>query len=241
MCLLYNIFNNMFYDDVYSWLEKDFKKGKLNNNAGIYVYLALFFFFWLLILGILLKRKPYSLVSNFSNLPDPILTPISGSTELKVLWHDIQIDFLESYDLNWKVIMVNDFDWVSDVSNKLSPKDFVLWWWTLWIQENIDKFIWRSDLWDMVVYPDLKPWNEEWFRDFIWKNSYSNNRFISSNKKTKLLLNKIDEWDYIRIKWYLANVHFKDGWWNWWPSCVTRVNQQCEVIYVTDVSWLKEM
>jgi len=231
----------MLYDDVYSGLEKDFKKWKLNNNVSFFVYLTLFLLLWVFILCIFLTRRPYSLVSDFDNLPWPVLTPMSGFTELKLLWHELQIDFLENYDLNWRVIVINDFDWFSDISNKLSPKDFVLWWWMLWIQDNIDKFDWHSDVADMVVYPDLKSWNEDRFYDFNWKESYSNIRFISSDKKTKLLLDKIDAWDYVRIKWYLARVHYKDNSWNWWPSCISRDGQMCEVIYVTDVSWLKEM
>lgn len=236
----------MKHDDIYNELKKDFENDKSKNKVSVSSYVFLLFILLIPLIVFLVKRKPYSFVSSFNNLPEPIEVPVSWSAMISVFWKKLTVDFFATYDINWKVIAVKDFDSMSDFSIKLSPRDFVLWWWFMWVQENIDKFIWNDWLENnMVVSAYIRSENKEWL-DSIWWDSmfqkkYSNNRLIPSDKKTRLLLNKINEWDDVRIKWYLASVYLDDDSWHWWPSCISKNDKWCEIIYVTDVTWLKEI
>lgn len=235
----------MRYDDVYDELKKDFDNDKSKNKVNLSTYIVLLLILLIPLFVFIFTRKPYSFVSSFDNLPEPTQEPISWSAMLTVLGKNLMVDFLAEYDINWKVIAVKEFNSMSDFSIKISPKDIVLWWWFMWVQENIDRFEWDDSLDDMIVSPSVKAENKTRLND-IWGNSrfqtkYSNNRLIPSDKKIRSLLNKIDEWDEIRIKGYLAYVHLDDDSWQRWPSCMTIHGDWCEIIYVTDVTWLREM
>lgn len=235
----------MNYDDVYDDLKKDFENDKSKNKVSLSTYIILFFILLIPLFVFIFTRKPYSFVSSFDNLPEPVQEPISWSVVMSALWKDITIDFVAKYDIDWKVIAIKSFNSVDWFSSRLSPNDFVLWWWILWIQENIDKFERIEDAINPVLFPDLKLWNDVWYNEIWWNfvidSSYSNNRFVPSDKKTKLSLSKIKEWDRVKIKWYLSHIYSDNGGWSRWPSCVKNANSSCDIIYVTDVTWLREM
>lgn len=232
-------------DAIYNEIKNQFKNDKKKNKVSISVYIVLFVILLIPLFVYLVRRKPYVFVSSFDNLPDPVQMPISWWTALSVLWKKFNVDFLASYDIDWKVILIKDFSSMSDFSDKISPKDFVLWWWFMWVQENIDKFIWNDGLDGALVFAYVKSENREWL-DELWsrvkpQENYSNNRLIPGNKKVRLMLNKICEWDEVRIKWYLAYVYLEDKSWYWWPSSMSRDDKWYEIIFVTDVTWLREI
>ena len=260
LLILINIFLSFFADflyffrilmamdeKIYEQLKADFKKDSKEKKTPLSVYIILLVILLIPLVVFLVNRKPYSFVTTFDNLPEPVEVPFSGSTDFTALWKNFQVEFLSTYDINWKVIAVKHFNWISNFSNKLSPKDFVLWWWIMWVQENIDKFVRSDDLVNLMMFADLKSWNEERFLNH-WgekalESKYSNNRLIPSDKKVRILLNRIEEWDEIRIKWYLSRISLDDGSWQWWPSCIEKSNNDnwCDIIFVTDVSRLKEI
>lgn len=232
-------------DAIYNEIKNQFKNDKKKNKVSISVYICLLVILLIPLIVYFLKRKPYAFVTSFDNLPDPVQTPISWWTVITALWKNFKVDFLASYDIDWKVIVIKDFSSISDFSDKLSPKDFVLWWWFMWVQDNIDRFIWNEGLDNALVFAYVKSENREWLDDF-WnrvkpQENYSNNRLIPSDKKTRFMLNKISEWDEVRIRWYLAYVYLEDWSRHWWPSSMSREDGWYEIIYVTDVTWLKEI
>ena len=200
-------------------------------------------------------KKPYEYVDNLNNLSEPIQIPASWWVIMKVDWTDVYIDFLAEYDISWKVISIRDYIW-ADVIRKLWPRDFTIGWWKFWRTEYINKFNW-NDMRDRFIYYRPKQWNEDRFKEEFWwerwqtlpttfLTSFSNNHPIPSNRKIKLLMKKIKEGDIIRLKWYLIYAHREtknNKQWHRWPSSLVRTdtgNWACEIIYVTDVSRLKE-
>ena len=113
-------------------------------------------------------------------------------------------------------------------------------------EQNMDKFIW-SEFIDRMVQPHIKreysSWlSQNWGRDGLVVKR-SNNHPIWSNQKIRLYLKKIKVGDVIRIKWYLVNVYPESGWRRRWPSSLNRDDSwdhACEIIYVTEISRLKE-
>lgn len=229
--------------EIYNELKTDFKNDKSKNKIGFITIIVLLVLIAIPVCFLLYKMNPHSLVSSFDNLPDPTQSSTTWSVEMTAFWRDLKIDFISDFDIYWNVISIKKFNSVSDLSDKISPFDFVLWWWFMWIQDNIDKFLWSEDLWSFIVFGDLIAWNDSWLNEVWWNLSviskYSNNRLIPWNKKSKIALAKIREWDLIRIKWFLSHVYLVNGGFDFWPSCDVK-NYWCNVIYVTDVSWLKE-
>ena len=249
--------------EIYEELKSDFNQKNKRQRASIKQhgkYKNIFYFillFCLLLPNIVLflMKKPYEYVEDLDNLPEPTQTSTSWWTVMKIGWVDVYIDFLAEYDISWRVISIRDYIW-ADVIRKLWPRDFTIGWWKLWRTEYINKFNW-NDMKDRFIYYRLKKWNENRFKEEFWSGrwqtlptsfliSFSNNHPIPSNRKIKLLMKKIKEGDTIRLKWYLIYAHRKTKnnlQRRWWPSSLVRTDNwdgACEIIYVTDISRLKE-
>ena len=221
-----------------------------------------FFLYWVILLIIFLPqiilfftKKTYEYVPDLNSLPEPIQTEASWGVIMKVDWIDVYIDYLAKYDISWRIISIRDYIW-ADVIRKLWPRDFTIGWWKLWRKDYIDKFNW-NDMKDRRIYYRLKKWNESRFKEEFWWDfkqplpssfltSFSNNHPIPSNKRIKLLMKKIKEWDAIRLKWYLIYAHWtakNNLQRHRWPSSLVRNDiwdGACEIMYVTDITRLKE-
>ena len=248
-------------DKIYQELKWDFNKEKQNkrNYTKKYdkykylLYWIILFIIFLPQITLFFTKKTYEYVPDINNLPEPTQTQTSWGVIMQVLWENVYIDFLAKYEVSWKVISARNYIG-ADVIRKLWPRDFVLWWWKMWRQEYIDKFSW-NDMRDRYIYYRIKPWNEERFKNEFWWDfwkrqqwslkeflvTFSNNHPIPANKKIRLLMNKIKEWDVIKMKWYLVYVH-PEKWNRYrWPSSLVRDDFWCEIMYVTDISRLKEI
>lgn len=73
---------------------------------------------------------------------------------------------------------------------------------------------------------------------------FSNNHLIPSNDNIEKLIKKIKENDYIKLKGYLVNAKTKKAsTMDSFDSSISRVDTgggACEVIYVTDITWLEK-
>ena len=200
-----------------------------------------------------MTKKTYEYTENINNLPEPLQIPASWWTTMKVHWVDVQIDFLAKYDIKWKVISIKDYAW-TDIEKWLWPRDFTLWRWKLSNQEIINKFHW-NDMRNRFIYAYVPYENMNWFdKEFSWDirhnnrwtlwTQFSNNHPIPANKRIKRLMKKIKEWDVVRLQWYLVYVHFETNRWLWQRHSSLVRNDTwgwaCEVIYVTDITRLKE-
>ena len=87
-------------------------------------------------------------------------------------------------------------------------------------------------------------------KDKSWYNEiggieglYSNNHLVPSNSKIRKQIKKIKPGDMIQIKGYLMNAYWqqKNGYYEWETSTnrYDHGSGACEIIYVTEVKWLK--
>lgn len=243
-------------DETYQEIKQQFRKdGKKQSNEILYIIL------WILALPIvflwLFIKKPHEYVPDINNLPDPIQISTSWWTTMNVNWATIYIDFLAEYDIQWRVLATRNYDdsglW--KIWDKISPRDFVLWWWSIMSKkESMKYFIADEYLLDRWVYfypknEYINRFNESFGVDYIstsYRNGgyklfnkyFSNNHPIWSNMKINLLFKKVRVWDVIRMKWYLVYAHWNQG--HWWPSSMVRDDYWCEIIYVTDITRLKQ-
>jgi len=220
---------------------------------------------WLLLIVVILLlpflsffsvKKPYEYVSNINNLPEPIQISTTGWIVKNVNWENIYIDFLAEYEIKWRVLAKKSYVEIladNKIVNKISPKDFAIWWWPFSKKENMD-LMRRIEDGNRTVRPVIKEYSEKyynWFnREFsgdykqgdFWTLgiNFSHNHLIQSNQRIRSLLKRVRVGDVIKIKWYLVFVHPEQGNWWRWPSSMVRDDHGCEIIYVTDISWLKE-
>jgi len=252
----------MWDNKVFEELSSEFYEHKKKEWGFVGRYGKFKLIFWGILCLILilpyivlfLTKKTYEYVDDIDNLQEPIQTAASWWTTMYIHWVDVKIDFLASYDIRWKVISIRDYAW-TDIEKWLGPRDFVLWWWKMSKQEIIDKFKW-NDLRNRFIYIYVPYWNEDRFdQEFdgdikhnnLWTaiTQFSNNHLIPANKKIRTLVKKIKEWDVVRLKWYLVYAYWETNKWKYWrwPSSLVRDDwdaHSCEIIYVTDVVWLKE-
>jgi len=237
----------MFSRSIYSEIREEMKKDnkRRNDNRLLLLILILtspFIVFYLV-------QKPYEYIPDLNNLPDPIQTTTKWWTTINVNWETVHIDYLAEYDIQWRVLAIREYWEIfanNKILNKIWPRDIVLWWGIMSDEQNMEKFIW-SEFIDRMVQPHIKreysTWlNENWGRDNL-KGKWSNNHPIRSNQKIRLYLKKIKIWDVIRIKWYLVKVYPENGSRKRWPSSLVRDDSwdgACEIIYVTEISRLKE-
>ena len=239
-----------YENTIYYELEKQFK----DKSKKRYDHLLLWVIIILLIpfLCFLFVKKPHTYVSDINNLPEPVQVPAGWRAVKHINWETVYIEFLAQYEVQWRVLAKKSYaELFADnvVVNKMWPRDFVLWRWVMGREENMDKFNWW-EYWNRVVYWVIKHEYYDWFTEtFSWnresdpilfRTSFSNNHPIWSTQKIRLLMQKIKVWDVIKMEWYLVYVHPQYGNWWWWPSSMVRDDHGCEIIYVTDISWLRE-
>lgn len=250
--------NYEIYKEIKADFDKDNKIKRENmkkyGKLKIFLYWTILFLILIPQIVLFLTKKTYEYVPDIENLGEPIQIPASWWTIAKVYWIDVQIDYLAKYDISWRVISIRDYIG-ADVIRKLWSRDFTIGRRKLWREDYIDKFSW-NDMKNRFIYYRLKEWNETRFeREFWWSwrqplpssflTNFSNNHPIPANKKIKHLMKKIKEWDVVRLQWYLVYVYWeKDNRKYWrWPSSLVRDDTwdgACEIIYVTDVTRLKE-
>lgn len=242
-------------DETYQEIKEQLRRDNKWQSEILYIIL------WILTLPFVLLwlfvPKPHEYVPDINNLPEPIQISTSGWTAMEVDGQKIYIDFLAEYDIQWRVLATRNYDdsFIWKIWNKISPRDFVLWWWPIMSKkENMKRFNADEYLIDRWVYFYPKTEYINWFNesfDVVYRSAnyrnndykkfhiyYSNNHPIWSNKKINLLFKKIRVWDVIRLKWYLVKACI--GSWCRWPSSLVRDDYWCEIIYVTDITWLKQ-
>lgn len=239
-----------YEDSVYLEIQNQMnKKSKMRSD-----YLLLWLIAILLIpfLCFFFVRKPHEYVSDINNLPEPTQIETSWWIVKVVNWQNIHIDFLAEYQVQGRVLAKKSYTELfadNEIVNKMWPRDFVLGWWVMWDEKNMDKFS-RWEYGNRVVYGVIKrDYYNRFTETFSWKwesdpvtfrTSFSNNHPIWSTQKIRLLMKKIKVWDVIRFKWYLVYIYPEFWYWWWWPSSMVRDDHGCEIIYVTDIIWLRE-
>lgn len=180
-------------------------------------------------------------VDDLENLSDPIQTETSGGFDLKMDGWNVDVNYIAEYSISGKVVDVQDYYGVS-FNDKLSPVDLGITWGFLANDETLiwsssgNRFLnWRGQIRDINILGGEERINCH----------FSNNHLIPCDRKVKKSIKSIKEDDYVKIDGYLVNIYAtkSDGSYRYWNSSTTRTDSgdgACEVIYVKNVTWLKE-
>ena len=188
--------------------------------------------------------KTYEYVENLNDLPEPIQVDSLGGTVKKIGGKNVDITFIKEYDISGRVVEIENYFGYS-MYDKIAPKDVGIAWGVVGAAENKDRVKWSS-------YKDRTlggyTVDDGWLSPIggvdNFSNYFSNNHLIPSDNKIKKLIKRIEVDDYVNIKGFLVNVEYKTSMGKaYLGSSISRTDtgsHACEVIYVTDVKWLKE-
>lgn len=186
-------------------------------------------------------KKDYETIASFVNISEPIQEEITGGITKQVGDYNVTFDFKAKYTLVGRVVNKHYYP-PYKIANRLSNYDFGIAWGVL-SDSTYDELIkyrnngqrtlvttYKNSLVDKLVG-----------KDFL--NSYSNNHMIHADKRVLKLLRNVKEGQYIKIIGYLSYVTYKNNnGYGTWNSSLTRTDRgdgACEVIYVTNIIWLK--
>lgn len=203
--------------------------GNLISTFLFLVILAIIYF------TVFYVKKPVEYINSFKNLPSPIQTRTKGNTSITIDEINFNIDFLATYEITGLVVGTQQHLQTSNL-NKLSPVDIGLSWG--FVADNNDKMSWYIGENRFLNFYTQGTWYTE-----LGYNSFqpyfSHNCLIPSNKTIKKLIKKIETGDYVKLKGYLVNVDYLYSHFNSSTSRFDTDSESSEVIYVTDVTWLK--
>lgn len=241
-------YNNMVERNIGVDFAKSYKPRK-NKKPLIVVVLVCLLIFGLFKLfkanaNPVVVEKEYEYVNDFDDINPPIQNNYKGATTMMVDNVFIDVDYVAYYEVSGRVVAKVSY-MANNVENMLAPNDVALVWGKLATNEYMNKFTFDAHG-DRFVY--WKTTDMEWYRNHTSDKEvtrmHSNNHLVTNDKELLAEINSIKKGDYVKIKGYLVNMYWLENNSNHtWKSSVSRDDigdGACEVIYVTDVKWLKE-
>lgn len=186
----------------------------------------------------------YELVDSLSYIESPKQSSASGNDIKHILNIDVNIEYKAEYEITGRVIDVQKYN-EADIYGRLVPVDIGLAWGIMAGDNAQGKVKWISNG-DRVLRGQAV--DTTWVTnmggmDKVFKN-ISNNHLIGSTDEINNKIKSIKTGQYVKISGYLVSASYDfNGKSYYVSSSLTREDQgltACEVIYVTDIVWLKE-
>ncbi|MBR7172653.1 MAG: hypothetical protein IKD36_02545 [Clostridia bacterium] len=187
-------------------------------------------------------KKDYETVASFSNMPEPVQIETTGGVTKSIDDYDITIDFKASYTLVGKVVETYYY-FPYKMINKLSRFDFGMAWGAMSDDTYEDYISYKNNGNRFLTYKYKNSLVDILGSKEAVVNSISNNHMIHANNRVLKLLRNVRVGDHIKIEGYLSYVSYKsDHSYGDWNSSLSRTDHgdgACEIIYVTNITWLK--
>lgn len=211
-----------------------------------YIFKILFIIFLIGIVVFLSKgskqEENIEMVRNLTNISEPIQRQANGSTTVMIDGKEILLTYLATYEISGLVVKTDSY-YGKDIYSQLAPKDVSMVWGFLLKEENLSK-IHFSRIVDRFIMYNIK--DSKWLESVGGMKKVSecisNNHLIPSDKNVEKLIKKIKQNEYVKIEGYLVSAKEIDGKFKA-TSSQSRTddgNGACELIYVTNVTWLAE-
>ena len=174
----------------------------------------------------------------------PKQTKAQGNTTISKDNYKADITYLAKYEISGKVVEVHDYTGDS-IGDLISPRDVGICWGFL----AEDKYQIKT-VTGKARHLNYTITNRDigyYINKILGRvNSHiSNNHLVPSDKNTSKLINKIQVNDFITLEGYLVNVYAEapSGKTISWESSLSRNDVgdgACELLYVTNVTWLNK-
>lgn len=186
-------------------------------------------------------KKAFENIDDFYNIPSPVQQSASGQVIKTIDDTDVEITFKYSYVLAGRVVDVQPY-LPTKIQNKLSPIDIGVTWGFLARDEYHNTVEWSSAGTRFLTF---RTNNTELTSNMNRVTQHlSNNHLIPATDELERQIKSIKEGDYIKLDGYLVDVYHTVGTNGYfkWNSSISRSDGgdgACEVIYVTNLSWLE--
>lgn len=228
-------------------IRKKYKKRDVSELIKNFCKIFIFLIFCILVICIYKNNNVTKNVEyqSSSNISKPIQKKTSGGTTKIINGNNVEINYVAEYTISGRVVNVRNY-YGYDIIDKLSPRDVGLSWGFLAKDKNHKKLNWYSAKSRFLTWSCS---DGEWIKEIGGKNKiqecHSNNHLIPSDNKIEKLIYSIKEGDFIRIEGYLVNVYCEKSdrsyfKWNTSTSRKDSGNGACEIIYVTNITWLEK-
>jgi hypothetical protein len=188
-------------------------------------------------------------VDSLHLIPEPLQTNMSSQQTVakKIDGVNVTFTFVAEYSIVGRVVGVKDY--AGAATDSASPRDVAIVWGVLTDEKagarNIDQNL-GPVMTDRTMYYRKSSWVDNFGGAEAVDACISNNHLIPSDENTRALVMAMQPGDYVRIEGYLTNVKWDFGThYGLWETSLSRTDDTtnssggCEVIYVTDVKWLK--
>lgn len=230
--------------------EKRKKHKKIDVFSWLKIYLKIIIL--LIICTILISiyknsntTKNIEYVKNLNNIPSPTQIKTSGNSNKSISGLNVEINYVAKYSISGRVVDVQNY-YGYDIGDKLSSKDIGISWGFLANEKNHRKVTWSSTGNRFLSWYSS---DGAWINEMGGVNKIteycSNNHLIPSDSKNEKLIDSIKKDDFVKIEGYLVNVYCKkeDGSYFEWNTSTSRSDTgegACEIVYVTNVTWLEK-
>lgn len=188
--------------------------------------------------------KEYINVPDLNNLKAPVQGKAQGTKRVTIDGKYAYITKVHTYTIQARVVDVQQY-MEFNFMNRLSPVDLGLAWGFMAEDKNQGKLTFSSNGSRFLHFQ----YNDDgWVSSVGGRNAVhqhvSNNHMIPANKKIKNQLISIKKGDYVQFEGFLVNVYStvenESFTWNSSDSRIDTGDGACEIIYVTDVKWLRQ-
>lgn len=221
--------------------EKPSKKKKI-IIAITCVALAVLMAFGVFIFSLYNVKKEYEYVASFTSLPAPVQIETSNTFTKIVDDYTVTFDVKASYTLTGLVVE-KYYYYPHKIANKLARYDLGMVWGPLLAEDLKEQMTFKNTGTRFLRYSYKNSLVQKLGSKEAVTDSLSNNHMIHADERVLKLIRNVKEGDYIKIEGYLVNISYTNGYERGtWPTSLSRSDHgdgACEVIYVTNITWLK--
>lgn len=210
--------------------------------AGVSLVLVLILSLGIYILTLFSVKKNYAYVANFLDLPDPVQVETTGEIVKQVGDYEVTYELKASYTI-MGLVVEKYYYFPSKIENKIARFDLGIVWGPL-LGVDLSKYMtFKNDGNRFLQYKYSNDLTRLLGGKKAVIDSLSNNHMIHADETVLKYLRNVKEGDYIKVEGYLVYATMrKANYVGHWDSSLSRTDHgdgACEVMYVTNITWLK--
>ena len=210
--------------------------------AGVCLFMALILSLGIYILTLFSVKKSYAYVKTYLDLPDPVQFETSGEIVKQVGEYEVTYELKAAYTI-MGLVVEKYYYFPNKIENKISRFDLGIAWGPL-LGVDLSKYMsFKNDGNRFLQYKYSNELTQLLGGKKAVIDSLSNNHMIHADETVLKCLRNVKEGDYIKVEGFLVYATMrKANYVGHWDSSLSRTDHgdgACEVMYVTNITWLK--